>query len=304
MGPKQSLFIAAMVLLIAGCSPGGLGNQPALPPVTVEFRYRLPGAGEAVLVWGVNGWGPVSEELQPPRTTIKDRLMNTPMTREGDTFILRVMVPAWSTLNYGFFITRLADGTEVQPLWDGSEDYQKPVYQRDDVVDISSAMDLGSAQALGTPAETAAIPPVPVSRQIRFTHLEAGEVVLVWGIDGWQPVADWMRPGGTVVNDAVMQTIMVNNHGVFSMEVWVPTGSTLDYGFLIRKNRQSQPVQVWEGGEEDGFHELVNGAGVSEVHSEIPLRPANAFPSAALVGLYLVAGILLILMIGFLFRRR
>ena len=301
---KNVLLCLLGFFLLAGCTPGTLVNQPALPPVKLEFRYGLPGAGEVTLVWGVNGWLPISEELRTPGTRLIDNIMNTPMNKDGDFFVVRVTVPAWSSIDYGFLITRLADGTTVQPLWDGSEDYLKPVYQRDELVELSAAIDLSQAQALTGPVETAPVLAIPVSREIRFILPDAGEVILVWGINGWFPVPEGMRPDGTVLKDNVMHTVMVKADEMFVAQVRVPGGSTLDYGFLITKTRLGQAVQVWEGGGEDGYHEVINEAGISEVRSGTTLRSDQALPSVMLVGLYLLAGILIILIVGFLFRIR
>ena len=36
-----------------------------------------------------------------------------------------------------------------------------------------------------------------VTQEIRYYMPEAGEVFLVWGIDGWQLVSETLRPSGT-----------------------------------------------------------------------------------------------------------
>ncbi|MEO7859554.1 MAG: hypothetical protein ABIU05_03780, partial [Nitrospirales bacterium] len=48
-----------------------------------------------------------------------------------------------------------------------------------------------------------------ITHEIRYHAPEAGEVWLVWGINGWQQAPDTMRPPGTIVPDKAMQTPMV-----------------------------------------------------------------------------------------------
>ncbi|MEO8340786.1 MAG: carbohydrate-binding protein, partial [Nitrospirota bacterium] len=62
---------------------------------------------------------------------------------------------------------------------------------------------------------------------------EAGEVWLVWGINGWQQAPDTMRPPGTIVPDKAMQTPLVRTNNTFAITIQVPSGTVIDYGFLI-----------------------------------------------------------------------
>lgn len=86
-----------------------------------------------------------------------------------------------------------------------------------------------------------------VTQEIRYHMLEAGEVFLAWGINGWQLVPEEMRPAGTVVKNYLMLTPMMQADGIFSVKLQLPAGSTLDYGFLITKTSEGAEVDVWEG---------------------------------------------------------
>jgi hypothetical protein len=70
--------------------------------VTHEFRYYIPEADEVFLVWGINGWGLVTEKIRPPGTAIKKAAMHTPMRHEGDSFIAKVRPRSGRPLTMAF----------------------------------------------------------------------------------------------------------------------------------------------------------------------------------------------------------
>src|SRR5687768_16267653 len=74
-----------------------------------------------------------------------------------------------------------------------------------------------------------------VTQEIRYHFAEAGEVFLVWGIDGWQTLPEAIRPAGTLIDNNVMHTLMVREGDTFVTQVRSPLGVTLNYGFQIRK---------------------------------------------------------------------
>jgi hypothetical protein len=88
--------------------------------VDQEIRYVMPDVEEVYLVWGINGWHRVPESLFPHATVVKDRVMQTAMTRKGEAFVAMVRVPVGTTLNYGFRITKSRGLFDlVYPVWDG-----------------------------------------------------------------------------------------------------------------------------------------------------------------------------------------
>lgn len=306
---KRLFLILLGSLLVAGCSTGDLVGKPSLPAVILEFRYHQPQAGEVFLVWGVNGWAPVPEDLRAPGTRLIDNIMNTPMEREGESFVARVNVPAWSMVEYGFLVTRLADGSKVEPQWEGSDDFRKQVMERNDQIEITSRLDLQSIQPIietEEPAPAASEPVVEtlVDWEIRYTPTEAVEVIFVWGIDGWSPLPAEIHPAGTSLVENVMQTPMTNSDGTFSLKIQVPRGAVLDYGFLVATTRQGQVVQVRDWGSGDGYHTAVNGPGASNIDARIAPGPGRPLQNLALIAFYLLVGIVVVVLVGFLFRSR
>lgn len=127
-----------------------------------------------------------------------------------------------------------------------------------------------------------------LTQEIRYHLPEAGEVFLVWGINGWTLVPEETRPAGTVVKNAVMHTPMIHQGDMFVAQVQVPTGTTIDYGFLITKSRSGTYVGIWDGGSGD-FHLTPTGDDLIEVTSTVRITPS--FKSVLKVVLILLAGI-------------
>lgn len=98
--------------------------------VTLEIHYRQPLAGEALLKWGINGWKTLPEARWLEGTALEDA-MRTTTTRHGDTFIARVLVPARTSMNYGFLLTKRHDQTPMTPVW---EDHGHLMVGTDDTV--------------------------------------------------------------------------------------------------------------------------------------------------------------------------
>jgi hypothetical protein len=252
------------------------------PPVTQEIRYHMPEAGEVFLIWGVNGWAVVPEENRPAGTVVKKAVMHTPMAREGDTFVAQVQVPSGTTVDYGFLITKTYDGAAVY-VWeaDGDQDYHT-VAAQDGVVEVQTTLTLAQDQP---PAGT--VDTLPVIQEIRYHMPEAGEVFLIWGIDGWAVVPEEHRPAGTVVKKAVMHTPMVYTGDAFIAQVQVPAGATLDYGFLITKKRNGADIEaVWEGDED--FRIVATQDGIVETETTLTLAQARELLSACDLGLLLL----------------
>lgn len=92
-----------------------------------------------------------------------------------------------------------------------------------------------------------------VTREIRYSSAEAGEVALVWGVDGWQMLPAALRPTGTTVlktRGEVMRTPMVYASGVFMAKVQAPAGATIDYIFQVTKTRSGVPADAWDMGDQ------------------------------------------------------
>ena len=118
--------------------------QGAFPTmVEHEFRYRLPGAAEVVLIWGVDGWLSVPAALdRGDDTFLGNGLMNTPMRRVGDGFSAMVPVPSGAIVDYGFLTTeRIGLPDLALPLWDVRESHAEGTLDAR-VIDVSSSLTL------------------------------------------------------------------------------------------------------------------------------------------------------------------
>jgi hypothetical protein len=127
---------------------------PVKTTAAIEIQYVHPEAGEVFLVWGINGWKVVPEELRPAGTTITEKgLMQTPLTLEAGVFTGRLLVPTWSSFDYGFMIYATKDGREVA-VWDGRDDFVLGVGEGDRTIEVWSSVDLNLEQTLpGAEAE-------------------------------------------------------------------------------------------------------------------------------------------------------
>ena len=134
-------LIATMIGLV--CT-GVLGIQiligsasTNLPIATLEIRYPLAAAGEVTLVWGINGWRQIAEEMRPPGTVLRQEVMATPMALKDNTFTLTIKLESGTTINYGFLINKTARGTRAE-IWDG--DYSHgPIMKDTDILTVKSA---------------------------------------------------------------------------------------------------------------------------------------------------------------------
>ena len=87
----------------------------------------------------------------------------------------------------------------------------------------------------------------PLKLEIRYELPAAGEVIFVWGVNGWLQIPEDMRPPGTVIHQKIMATPMVQKDNSFVLTIKVESGATIDYGFLIKKSARGTRVDVWDG---------------------------------------------------------
>ena len=121
--------------------------------------------------------------------------------------------------------------------------------------------------------------PVPfIAQEIHFVSEKAGEVVLVWGIDGWKTVPEARRPTGTTIRKGVMHTPMIKRDGYFTATLIVPPDTLLDFGFLITRTNSGVDVQVWEADGKDTFQRKSNPQDVITVHSKSSLLQSGKVP--------------------------
>lgn len=101
----------------------------------------------------------------------------------------------------------------------------------------------------GLPAHAGSTPAsAPITTlEIRYHLPAAGEVIFVWGVNGWRLIPEGMRPPGTVIHQKVMATPMAQKDNSFVLTINVESGATIDYGFLVKKTARGTRVEVWDG---------------------------------------------------------
>ena len=209
-----------------------------------EITYQLPDADEVTLAWTINGWHLPPAASRPPGTVELKGLLYTPMTRRGDAFSIVLPLPRGTLVNFCFRITRTVRGEEVD-VWDtNGPRWYVSVTGIGGFVPVMGNVNLARHGLSG-------VPNAPLLAQdIRYRAPEAGEVFLVWGLDGWQVARGELRPAGTVIRKKLMHSPMRNEGGLHSVRVQVPEGMTMEYGFLITKTRNGTATNIWDGAEE------------------------------------------------------
>jgi hypothetical protein len=221
-----------------------------IPLVTQEIRYYMPEAGEVYLVWGLNGWHVAPEELRPAGTEVKDNVMHTPMIQKDDAFVAKVAVPAETAIDYCFRITKKRGSFDI--TWPLCEGNYREILTGDGVTEVETNLTLAL-----------------VSQEIRYRMPEAGEVHLIWGLNGWHVAPEELRPAGTEVKNNVMHTPMVRQGDTFVAQVGVPAGTTIDYGLQITERRGLFDIvyPIWDG----NYQEIPPGNSVTEVEAAVTL---------------------------------
>ncbi len=88
-----------------------------------------------------------------------------------------------------------------------------------------------------------------VTLEIRYELPAAGEVIFVWGVNGWLPVAEDLRPPETVIRNEVMRTPMSTKEHAFVVTIQVERGATVEYQFLVTATAGQASVEVWDSDE-------------------------------------------------------
>jgi hypothetical protein len=267
--------------------------------ISHEFRYRMPEAGEVYLIWGVDGWGILPESVRPNGTEVVDNLMRTPMVKEGDTFSVVIRAPLNAKVDYGFLVTKTKDGIEIQPVWEGKEDFYIDINTQDDVIEVDSGITLENAMV----SEDSDVSSFE-SLQILYHLPGAGSVELVWGIDGWKAMTEDQLPSDTKLVNGLMHTQMERNGDEFQTEIHFPSNSLVDYGFLVTSTKEGEQVEIWEAKKDQGYSETMNSDGVLVVKSGVmfPVRQGLFNMRYLIIALYLVIGILIVFLVGYIFE--
>jgi hypothetical protein len=116
-----------------------------------------------------------------------------------------------------------------------------------------------------------------VTQELRYHAPGAGEVYLVWGINGRQAVPEATRPPETYLDDKkVMRTHLVRKGDTFITRVRVPPGTRLDYSFMISMTKGAGATDIWQSDDENGrpFTKDVKFDGRIEIESGVTVALA------------------------------
>ncbi|MDX1415120.1 MAG: hypothetical protein R3293_13065 [Candidatus Promineifilaceae bacterium] len=89
-----------------------------------------------------------------------------------------------------------------------------------------------------------------ITVEIHYFAPEAGRVDFVWGIDGWQLVADELMNEGSSVIEGQIVTPMQPAGESFYAQIRVPAGSSVQYSFRIMKTANGDEVDIWDQGKD------------------------------------------------------
>ena len=89
---------------------------------------------------------------------------------------------------------------------------------------------------------------VVVDKEVYYGLWGAQDVMVAWGIDGWQPVDEEHRPPMTTLERGVLHTPMRQEAGMLVARLTVPDEARLDYGFLVTTARNGRFITpTWDG---------------------------------------------------------
>jgi len=250
----RRLWFYGMILVVIIFCPLIIARLLVKPETdTTQIRYIQPGATEVFLVWGVNGWQLLPNASQPRGTVVRDGVMYTPMTRNEDIFSVAVTLISGTTLNYGFLTTRTANGSIVSS-WEanGLEDFKHIVLGDKNIEHVALSFPEDDNPMVASTATS------PLDVHIRTAQPQAGEMFLVWGVDGWRILPQPLQPVGTTVINGVMYTPMKPVGLSYAVDLKLPEGATIDYSFLITRKRTGETVSSAPADGENKFHIIIN----------------------------------------------
>jgi hypothetical protein len=231
-----------------------------------EFTYYAPGVTEAVLVWGVDGWQKLPEEARPADTSIENGAMRTVLARSGHEFHAQVRLPRGSIFDFGISINKCADKSISPAVWD---DLHGAVIPSSGAITVRSLL---RCDDIGGVVFSSAAP--PVKKTIRYINPDAGEVWIVWGLNGWHGVEGKYRNTGTVASSRGMRELMKRGDDGFTADVTVPEGSTVNFGFLVTRRGCCQGLSsyIWDSPQ----NATANSAEPVVVRSRTPIQDEAA----------------------------
>lgn len=143
-----------------------------------------------------------------------------------------------------------------------------------------------------------------ITQEIRYHMAEAGEVFLVWGINGWTVLPKELQPPGTVVKKGVMHTLMDRTKDFFVTKIPLPAETIIDYGFLITKKRNGVIIRVWEADGDQDYHTAIRPNEIIDIRSKVTLAHEKGRPKDFALGPSLLVGSSIALMLVVIVKRR
>lgn len=105
------------ILLFALSTYSAIAFQQGDTTIVQEIRYSCKGAGNVVLVWGVDNWQIPAKKSWPAGSYSKKGLLYTPMKSLGNYFSSRLNVLPGTKIDYVFWINKGPQNKAVE-LWD------------------------------------------------------------------------------------------------------------------------------------------------------------------------------------------
>jgi hypothetical protein len=108
-----------------------------------------------------------------------------------------------------------------------------------------------------------------VEVEIQYYAPDAGEVFLVWGVDGWLVPSELTLPEGTEIKNKVLFTPMEKNDRSFIATIQIPPESKLDFGFLVTRLAAGRPVSIWDEARSVTNRNIIAGKEIIEVRGDL-----------------------------------
>jgi lipoteichoic acid synthase len=114
-----------------------------------------------------------------------------------------------------------------------------------------------------------------VSQEIHYLNREAGEVFIVWGINGWNTPELNAHPPESYVKGGLVYSPMISDGKAFKTTINVAEGTMIDYVFWITKGPRNTATDVWDNNADShrDFHTTAADNDIAIVTSSVKARP-------------------------------
>jgi hypothetical protein len=107
-------------------------------------------------------------------------------------------------------------------------------------------------------ADSTSTKPV-VTQSIVYKTIKAGEMYLVWTMDGWKVPAKEFQLPGTYINNNMAYTKMNAAGDSFVVDLKLPKGIYIDFMFWASKDRQGKAADQWDNNWGTNYNFFVDG---------------------------------------------